>query len=153
MTQNSKVGMVHPALAHAAEQRAYDRFIDGLSCTESIVETSCGVLGIEAGPHVRMATGFRAGMAKSGCVCGALVGAVMAGGLVHGREDEAGSEADTLALSRRLHERFVGRFGTTCCRMLNGDDFDSPEHDVRCAGITGKTMRMLAEELEWIQDR
>lgn len=131
----------------AAETRAHDRFLDGLSCTESIVETMCELLGVEAAPHVRMATGFRAGMARAGCACGALVGAVMAGGLVHGRADETGPETGMLSLSRRLHDRFSACYGTTCCRALNGDDFDSPEHDARCAAITAAAMRMLLEEL------
>lgn len=148
MSEKPDTRMLDRTLAEASSQRARSRFMDGLSCTESIVETTCGVLGIEASEHVRMATGFRAGMAQAGCVCGALVGAVMAGGLVCGRENEVGSEVEALSLARRLHERFVERFGTTCCRVLNGDDFDTPEHDARCAGITGEAMRMLIEELE-----
>ena len=132
-----------------ATARAHHRFMDGLSCTEAIVETTCDLIGEDPGQHVRMATGFRAGMAQAGCACGALVGAVMAGGLVYGREDETDSEAEMLSLSRRLHDRFSGRYGTTCCRVLNGDDFDSPEHDARCANITAAAMEMLIEELGW----
>lgn len=136
--------------ADALVRKVHDRFMDGLSCTESIVESTCQLLAIAPGPHVRMATGFRAGMARAGCVCGALTGAIMAAGIVHGREDEFGSEADILRISRRLHDRFVERFSTTCCRVLNGSDFDSPEHDARCAGITAETMAILLDELGWV---
>lgn len=118
------------------------RFLDGLSCTEAILEASCQLAGIDPRVLMPLASGFRGGMGMAGCACGALVGGTMAVGLFAGRSGENESDATALALTKRLHDEFLARFSTTCCRALNGDDFESPEHDRRCADITAETTRM-----------
>lgn len=118
------------------------RFLDGLSCTEAILEAACHLAGLDPRTVMPLASGFRGGMGQAGCSCGALVGGVMVIGLFAGRADDATSDGRALALSRTLHDRFLDRFSTTCCRALNGDDFTSPEHDARCAEITAEAMAL-----------
>ena len=139
-----------PVTASEAEGMALAtgaRFLDGLSCTEAILEAVCHLAGLDPRPLMPLASGFRGGMGQAGCPCGALVGGVMAIGLFVGRCDESDTDLPALRLARRLHDGFIARFSTTCCRALNGNDFESPEHDSRCADITAETTRMTLEIL------
>lgn len=139
-----------PVTASEAEGMALAtgaRFLDGLSCTEAILEATCQLVGVDPRRLMPLASGFRGGMGQAGCTCGALVGGVMAIGLLVGRCDEDDTDLPALKLTRRLHDEFAARFSTTCCRALNGPDFESPEHDRRCADITAETTRMTLEIL------
>ena len=77
----------------------------------------------------RVATGFGGGVAAHGEICGALVGAVMALGLVFGRDraDDAQAKAATSERVHRLLSPFEERFGSVRCIDLTGCDLLSPE--------------------------
>lgn len=125
------------------KKRADAKFRAGLSCTETILEIVCEEKGLDPSVYLPLATGFRAGIAKKGCTCGALIGAVMAIGLLKGRSSINGDEKPALGLTSKVYDKFVERFGTTCCRVLNMEDYTSKEHEDRCAEITAETTAML----------
>ncbi len=83
----------------------------------------------------RLATGFGGG-SGSGCICGAVVGATMAMGLVvtDDRKRLAG-------LTRELHKWFAATYGATCCRVITA------ERKGICASLTGKVAGKAAELL------
>jgi C_GCAxxG_C_C family probable redox protein len=87
----------------------------------------CQELGIESPAVPRIATAFGGGMGGIGSVCGAVVGAVMAIGLVHGREDPSQSRDQAYALARQVYRGFQEEMGSTICRELTGLDLTTPE--------------------------
>jgi len=106
----------------------------------------CDLLKPRIDPNViGLSAGFGGGIGQAGCLCGALSGAIMVLGLVI-----TGAQRGNLAIHRDaglLLERFVDRFGDTCCRLLNGEDFTSFEHFKRCYTIASSTAVMTLEYL------
>ncbi len=84
-------------------------------------------MGIEDGPLPRLAAGFGGGIGGSGATCGALVGAVMAVGLIHGRDSSEEERGAAGAISRQIHDAFEEQMGSTACRKLTGLDLTTPE--------------------------
>jgi C_GCAxxG_C_C family probable redox protein len=87
----------------------------------------CQELGIESPIIPRIATAFGGGIGGMGIVCGAVVGAVMAIGLVHGREETWQPRERAYQLAQELCRRFEEEMGSTCCRELTGMDLSTPE--------------------------
>ena len=72
---------------------------------------------------------FGGGIARTGNICGAVSGALMAIGLKHGRtkaEDEPAREK-TYELTRAFLGRFRQEHGSDICRELLGVDIDTTE--------------------------
>ena len=84
-------------------------------------------MGLEDGPVPRMATGFGGGIGGSGATCGALVGAVMAVGLIHGRDSSDGDRQAATAISQKIHRAFEEQMGSAACRELTGLDLTTRE--------------------------
>jgi C_GCAxxG_C_C family probable redox protein len=66
-------------------------------------------------------------MGGGGSACGALVGAVMAVGLKHGRAEGSGDAQAARERSQRVLRRFVAEMGSDLCRELTGMDLSTPE--------------------------
>lgn len=123
-------------------------------CSEAIVKTISDEF--ETGwpaEIVAAASGFPVGFGGAGCTCGALSGGVLAIGMFFGRTTPKDPRSETaLALSRRLHEYFISRRHSVCCRKLTRDMvMGSPTHMAQCIAITGEiaaeTARLIATEL------
>ena len=87
----------------------------------------CEDRGIESGLVPGIATGFCGGMARTGNMCGAVTGAVMAINIVLGRDAPDGPRDEDYAAVRKLLRRFEGKFGSSNCSELLGCDLDTPE--------------------------
>ena len=87
----------------------------------------CQQLGIQQEVIPRIATAFGGGVGGTGSVCGALVGAVMAIGLRHGRQHPSERDARVYALTQELRRRFEAEMGHIECRELTGMDLSTPE--------------------------
>jgi C_GCAxxG_C_C family probable redox protein len=89
----------------------------------------CQQLGIENELVPRIATAFAGGMARSGEVCGAVVGAIMCIGIKHGREEPGQWQQDDVAnaLTQRFLRAFRDDMGSLYCRELTGYDLSTPE--------------------------
>jgi C_GCAxxG_C_C family probable redox protein len=75
----------------------------------------------------RLATGFGAGIARQGYICGCLSGATMAVGLAVGRvegSDEASKEL-VYEIVGRIFAEFSKRLLVIDCRQLTGLDFNA----------------------------
>lgn len=105
----------------------YDR---GFSCARSVLQASTGSTHPEL---LAAVAGFGCGIGKSGCLCGAVTGGVMALGL-KGRGKQSGE----------LVAVFKEAFQTTCCRGLSrGYPWMSKEHRANCRKITVEATRMV----------
>lgn len=87
----------------------------------------CQHLGIQEPVIPRVATAFGGGIAGVGSVCGAVVGAVMAIGLKHGRADASERDTKAYALTRELCQRFEAAMGALECRSLTQMDLSTRE--------------------------
>lgn len=101
----------------------------GLNCCQAVVAPFAEELGVDLSLALRIANPFGAGIARSGSVCGAVVGALLVIGLRHGMRapGDAAARERTMALSRRFLERFREENGATECNALLGVDVNTPE--------------------------
>lgn len=131
------------------EKRARNLFITGqLMCSEAVLSVLNQGLhgGLPPEIAVRLASGLPEGLGGTGCTCGALNSGVIAIGLFLGR-NKTGllNSRKIMAVSKKLHDRFKERFGTTCCRILTKNlKRGSKEHFGRCAILTGFAVEMTA---------
>ena len=93
---------------------------EGFNCAESIFLSLRSFAAPDLSEDmVRLATPFGGGVGRSGCVCGALSGAVIIIGAVKGRVLPDRKSRDlAYELSGEFHNRFKAMFGATCCRVL-----------------------------------
>ena len=96
---------------------------DTLCCSEAVVAVINRMLdgGLNEAQAVALAKGFCGGIGDTGCVCGALAGAVIAQGLILGRGLEPADDKTVRRASRALRERFVNLHGSSCCNVLCKD--------------------------------
>ena len=83
--------------------------------------------GLESGLIPKLATGFCAGIARTGGMCGAVSGAVMAIGLVMGRSHQKQPVNECFMKIQELIKIFNDRFGSINCRELTGCDLGMEE--------------------------
>jgi len=87
----------------------------------------CQQLEIKSELIPRIATPFAGGMARTGEVCGAVVGALMCIGIKHGRDEVGQPEDKAQGLSGEFLRRFRDEMGSIQCRELTGIDLSTPE--------------------------
>lgn len=118
-------------------------------CGEAIFLAANELLGRPVPDEMmRLASGFSIGMGRAGCACGALTGGVLALGLRYGRTEGGVPMPETLDAAKELHDRFVARNGSTCCRVLiRPYVFASDEHIRHCVALTGGVAEDVAELL------
>ena len=129
-----------------ADKRAGDYYKEGFNCAESIFlafrEQAAPELGAET---VRIATTFGGGIGNSGCLCGALAGAVMILGLLRGRTTPHVPRSEAYTLSGEFHNRFKEEFGATCCRVLRKNQKAAGSGAATCVEIIRRTDELLRE--------
>jgi C_GCAxxG_C_C family probable redox protein len=107
---------------------------------------------------IRMASGMAIGVGKSGCICGALNGGVLAIGMFFGRSEQKGPKdpnvVKCMGMTKELHDWFKANNtkGVACCRVLTKEfDMSVGGHKSQCIYYTGicaaKTAEILAREL------
>lgn len=116
-------------------------------CSEAVVKTIKDAFGLGYDDTViALASGFPVGIGRSGCICGAVTGGVMALGMVFGRtqpKDERVNKA--LVLSKELHDQFRSNHKSLCCRVLTkGLTLGTPEHKNQCVAFTGEVAEFVA---------
>lgn len=95
---------------------------------------------------IRIGAGFCGGIGEAGCVCGGLAGAVMALGLFLSPGAPHGlREKKFRRLSKKLHDSFHEKAGSTCCRVLI-ENFQSDKSGQKkyCRGLTGYAAELAA---------
>ena len=102
-------------------------FRQGLFCAESVLMAVAEEHGIYSELIPRVATGFCGGVARTGGMCGAVSGGIMAIGLVHGRDDEKKAVEAVYWVVRDFVARFEREFGSSNCYQLIGCRLDTPE--------------------------
>jgi len=128
----------------SAADTAGDYHNQGFNCAESIFLTFRGLVTPNLSEDiVRLATPFGGGLGRSGCICGALSGAVMIIGAATGRITSMTPRKQSYELTMEYHNRFRYQFGATCCRVLVKDEFGSKEQGEKCFKIITESADLL----------
>jgi len=120
-------------MSRQAEARARVLFDGGFCCAESVAKAASEVLGVECDAIPRIATGFCGGVSRTGGLCGALLGGILAIGLGIGKRRANDSADPAYEAVRSLIDTFREAFGSTTCPELCGFDLDTPEGQIRFA--------------------
>ena len=139
-------------------ERSGELFNQGLCCAESVLQAVAESRGIQSELIPKIATGLCAGIARSGEICGAVSGGVLAISLVTGRSNAQEPREENQRLVRQFLAECEAKFGSMNCEKLIGCRLDTPEgqqffkeHNLRekCAGFTrqaaGIASRLMAE--------
>jgi C_GCAxxG_C_C family probable redox protein len=110
-----------------APKRSRDLFSSGYYCAESVLLSIAEDRSIQSELIPRIATGFCGGVSHTSGMCGAVSGAIMAMGLVFGRNSPVDSVDATYSAVKRFMAMFQERFGSTNCLTLTGCNLDTDE--------------------------
>ena len=116
-------------------------------CTEAVVAALNQGLngGLTEAQATAMSAPFCIALGESGCICGALSGAVMASGLLLGKDGAYRHRKTMRDSARQLHDQFKFANGATCCRVLSKKvKNDKKAHFQQCAGLTAQAAEMAA---------
>ena len=128
-------------------------FNNKFNCSQSILSTYCEEFGMDKTTALKVACGLGAGMGRLQETCGAVSGAYLLIGLMHGKytkEDEPAKEK-TYALVQEFAKRFEERNKTTNCRKLLGVDLlkdDKQAASEQVLKICPQVIRDAAEIIE-----
>lgn len=120
----------------------------GLNCCESALTAANEVWNLNISQDMFSAAKlFKEGMG-SGCTCGALIGIVMASGIIqqrYGLKEDKG-------LAKRLHSRFKEEFKSSCCAVLRKKQpFLDRVSKKGCIHMTEGAVAILVKEWEHLQ--
>ena len=123
--------------AEKAAALSVEHFADGFNCAEAVLLGVTEALGYSGEALPMVATGFGAGIARHGEICGAVTGAVMAIGLFQGRRrpEDQGSRDRTYATVDTVLNGFCELHGALSCRELIGCDLRTEEGRKRAAEL------------------
>ncbi len=131
------------------------QFNEGFSCSQAVVSSFAGDLGLDTDTANKIACGFGAGIARTGNTCGAVTGAVMVIGLKYGkaRVGDDGAKERTYALVQEFITAFRAKNGSINCTELLGYDLRDPAQRasahvkgavaMKCPGFTRDAVEIL----------
>ncbi|MFO7557307.1 MAG: C-GCAxxG-C-C family protein [Desulfobacterales bacterium] len=118
-----------------------------LMCAETVLTALNHGLdgGLTDAQVVAMTAPFCEAMGKSGCLCGALSGAVMGAGIFLGKDHPYRHRKEIRESARQLHDAFKASNGSTCCRVLSQKvKHDKKAHFQKCADLTVDATELAA---------
>jgi len=105
-----------------------------------------------------IASGFCGGMSRTDGLCGALVGGIMALGILHGRKSSKDSPQKIYGLTERLVQDFENSLGSRKCSSILGCDISTREGEAEfkaknlmktvCQDATVKAAELVTQVLE-----
>ena len=128
-------------------------FRDGFFCCEAVMASIRDNFELDVPKEViAMASGMAVGAGRSGCMCGAVNGGILALGMFFGRTEQGGPQdpivVKCMALTHELHDWFRRANGknSVCCRVLTKEfDMGKGEHKEQCIYFTGLCAGKVAE--------
>jgi C_GCAxxG_C_C family probable redox protein len=139
--------------------KAKTLFSESYNCSQSVLLAMCQYWGIKNDFAPKIATGFGGGMGRTGSVCGAVTGAVMALGVWYGtNEPSTEKRLLTYEYTRKFLEQFEKMNGGTLCRDLIGYTLADPNEygkavrsgvfQKKCPGYVETAVKILLELTE-----
>jgi C_GCAxxG_C_C family probable redox protein len=108
-------------------EKAVSFFRSGFICSESVLMAMQDYLGLERNPA--LATGFGAGIARRGSVCGAVTGGILAINLKYGRQKATDKESikETYIRALKFYKKFEEKMGSAICYDIIKCDLTTEE--------------------------
>lgn len=108
--------------------RAIEYFLNGFNCSQAVFGTYAPLFGMDQNTAFKTACGFGGGMGQLQNTCGAVTGAFMLIGLIHGKwkVDDNESKGKTYSLVKKFAAEFIELHKTINCRELLGCDISTP---------------------------
>jgi C_GCAxxG_C_C family probable redox protein len=132
-------------------------FSTGLNCAQSVLAAKSDLTGLSVTESLKIATGFGAGMAMMQKTCGAVTGAYMVIGALHGRfnPDDEASRDKTYGIIGEFNRRFTELHGSLNCRELLGVDLQSEKglEETERKGYFQSKCAKFVEDAEKILDK
>lgn len=140
-------------------REAEKQFEKGFSCAPSVLSTYSEQFGLGKELALKIACGFGGGIGRTGRTCGAVTGAIMVIGLMHGQADVSDEESrqKTHNLVKEFIDTFTALHGSVECRELIGYDLSNPVEfesarqsgvvERKCHGFVCDAARMLEDIL------
>ncbi len=139
-------------------QRSEELFQQGFCCAESVLKAIADSHGIKSELIPRIATGLCGGVGRTGDICGAVSGGVLAINLLTGRNCASQSPERAHRLVRTFLGQFEAKSGTTNCEQLIGCRLDTLEgqrffkenklREIKCQRFTKDAAGMASAVLE-----
>ncbi len=138
---------------------AEDSYRNGFFCCEAVMDAIRSNFELDVPEEViAMSSGMSVGAGRSGCMCGALNGGILALGMFFGRTEHKGptdpNVVKCMSLTKELHDWFKDNNtkGVACCRVLTREfDMSQGGHKSQCIYYTGicaaKAAEIIAREL------
>ncbi len=106
---------------------AMGNFEKGWFCAESLLLAAADRYNIPSGNLISLASGFCSGIARTGGLCGAVTGSILALSLVFGRKSPQETMDVLYEKVRNFQDKFRAEYGTLTCSGLLGLDLATPE--------------------------
>ncbi|HCM28818.1 MAG: hypothetical protein A2Z99_12180 [Treponema sp. GWB1_62_6] len=137
--------------------RALELFAAGYNCSQATFAALAPSLGMDEATALKTAASFGGGIARSGGVCGALTGALLALGLKRGQCDISPEIKNAMYLrAGALMDAFAKGRPSADCRDLIGCDLSTAEgraaalsrdvHKTVCRDLVAEAVRLVIEE-------
>lgn len=130
-------------LTTKASEIAREAMEGGSNCCEAVLTAANVVWDLNLSPDIFAAASlFKEGIG-SGCTCGALVGMVMASGVLQKKLDLPKNEK----LAAKLTKSFKQEFKSSCCVVLRKNlTFRDKLGNKGCINLTSKAAAIMVEE-------
>lgn len=99
-------------------QRAVELFMQGYSCSQSVVMAFSDLYGVDPGLACRLSTGFGGGVGRLRMLCGAVSGIVMLAGLERNLDGKSDSKTACYELVQQFVNAFKEENGSLICAEL-----------------------------------
>jgi C_GCAxxG_C_C family probable redox protein len=109
-------------LTEKTVERCVELLDQGYLCAEAVILAIAEAKEIRSDLIPKIATDFSTGIGKTGGLCGALIGAILAVNIFSGRSSPRESTRRNYAMVRRLIDLFEKKYGSTGCKELLGCD-------------------------------
>ena len=138
-------------------QLSKDYFTSGFGCAESVLKTIAEAKGIKSDLIPRIASGFCGGIARTGGMCGAVTGGIMALNIIYGRDHAAQSKDLNYQKVQEFVQAFKLRYGSMNCSELTGCDLSTEEgleqfsllnRYEKCTELTAEVTSMVLELID-----
>ena len=120
-----------------------------MNCAETALKSVCEYIGVDDKLVPRIATAFGGGMGGSQSVCGAVTGALMALGVMAGREP-GGDQMRCKALAGKFMRDFTAAHGALTCMGLTGVDMKDPAQMAAFRAPGGKHHTVCNGCVRWV---
>jgi C_GCAxxG_C_C family probable redox protein len=131
-----------------AARRCGELFESGFYCAESVLLAIGETKGLPTYLIPQIATGFCSGVSRSGGMCGAISGGIMALSACRGRKSADEPVDELFAAVKQLMAGFESKFGSSNCQILTGCDLGTDEGQAKFeAGNQRNKCREYTEEV------